>query len=403
MTEYAVRFEADGGQTPIDHYPNIQAMLTSRRPSDPVYCLYPHVLDAQADRFLCEFPGHSLYAVKANPDPHVITRLYGAGIRHFDTASLPEIELISSLCPDALCYFMAPVKIRGAARTAYEKFGVRRFVVDHKDALNALVQEINPHDSIIFVRMAASNKDAVLNLSEKYGASLEETVQLLTRVKNLGAEPALAFNVGSLVLKPGAYEQALEACRDVLAQVSFPIRWLDVGGGFPVAYEGVEVPDLSHYFDVFRNLKGQLGLAPDAQILSEPGRSLVTHAMSTVTEVLLRKGDQLYLNDGIFGSFSELVCVKSIGFPAQAYARDTCDVMTGPLKAFEIYGPTCCSTDKLPQKVMLPREIKRGDWIEFGLMGSYSLSNRTHFNGFFPDDMVEIDHPHSLPPGVNKG
>jgi len=62
-----------------------------------------------AQRFLELFPGRVLYAVKCNPHPSVLRALYSAGIRHFDTASLPEIALIREKFPDAGAYFMHPV------------------------------------------------------------------------------------------------------------------------------------------------------------------------------------------------------------------------------------------------------------------------------------------------------
>jgi ornithine decarboxylase len=93
-------------------------MLESLRPSYPVFCLRPHVLAATAKRFLSLFPGRVLYAVKCNPHPLVLRTLSEAGIRHFDTASLPEIAQVREAIPDAACYFMHPVKTTaGSART----------------------------------------------------------------------------------------------------------------------------------------------------------------------------------------------------------------------------------------------------------------------------------------------
>jgi ornithine decarboxylase len=38
----------------------------------------------------------------------------------------------------------------------------------------------------------------------------------------------------------------------------------------------------------------------------------------------------------------------------------------------------------------LPETVDTGDWIEIGHIGAYSLSLRTRFNGFYPDDFVEV-------------
>ena len=78
-------------------FADVPAMLKALTPSYPVYCLRPHVIAATARRFLDLFPGRVLYAVKCNPHPLVLRALYDAGIRHFDTASLPEIALGTAL------------------------------------------------------------------------------------------------------------------------------------------------------------------------------------------------------------------------------------------------------------------------------------------------------------------
>ena len=52
------------------------------------------------------------------------TNLWTAGIRHFDTAILGEIEIVKGLFPDAICHFMAPVRLPGQAKAAFEKHGV---------------------------------------------------------------------------------------------------------------------------------------------------------------------------------------------------------------------------------------------------------------------------------------
>ena len=43
--------------------------------------------------------------------------------------------------------------------------------------------------------------------------------------------------------------------------------------------------------------------------MAEPGRVLVADSCSLLTQIQLRKDDQLYINDGIYGSLSEMVQV----------------------------------------------------------------------------------------------
>ena len=123
----------------LETFASIGAVVDALEPAEPVFCLYPDVLKQVAERFVTGFPGRTLYAVKANPYPEVIRELCAAGVRHFDTASLREVELVKQHCPDAACYFMAICKLAGAAETAFADYGVREFVADHESEVERLL------------------------------------------------------------------------------------------------------------------------------------------------------------------------------------------------------------------------------------------------------------------------
>jgi len=386
----------------LARYPDPGAMAAALQPAEPVYCLYPHVLRSVARRFLEGFPGRTLYAVKANPDPRVLRALVAAGVRHFDSASLPEIELASGLCPEGTCYFMAPVKLEGAARAAYERHGVHHFVVDHADELDRMLDEIGGDATsralVVFVRVATHSEHSTYDLSTKFGAPPAEAPALIERVAARGCEPALAFNVGSLVRRPGAYLEGLETCAGILRAAPAPIRLLDVGGGFPSAYPGYEVAPLEDFFEAIGRVRRELPLAPDAELLGEPGRALVAESVSLLTRVLLRKPDAVYVNDGMWGSLIEPFLSRGrVTFPVRCW-RGGAPLEEEP-RRLRVFGPTCDSLDVLPQPFPLPTSICAGDFVEFGTLGAYSLANRTRFNGFYPDAMVAIDAP-CLPPGA---
>ena len=123
----------------LESFGSAEALVKARRPTRPVYCLYPRLMRSMGRRFLEGFPGDVLFAVKANPEPRVLQELHGAGVRHFDTASLEEIALVCTLLPDATCYFMAPSKLVGAAEAAYRDYGLRHFVADHESEVARLL------------------------------------------------------------------------------------------------------------------------------------------------------------------------------------------------------------------------------------------------------------------------
>ena len=132
-----------------DSYKSVFEMLGETRPIDPIYCVYPHVYHETAREFLDGFPGRVLYAIKANNDPKVLQALFDGGITHVDCASLQEIREAHAVDKNATCYFMNPVRLRGAARTAQQEFGVRHFVIDHATGLELLLKEIDAVDAVI--------------------------------------------------------------------------------------------------------------------------------------------------------------------------------------------------------------------------------------------------------------
>jgi len=371
-------------------------MLQAWRPSEPVYCLHPHVYEETAHSFLQGFPGRVLYAVKANDDPGVLQVLHRAGVAHFDCASLAEVALLRRLCPAATSYFMVPVAPRGDAGTAQQEFGVRHFMVDHADRLDTLGAEIDYAGCVVFARMAVSHPSAMMDLSSKFGAPPGEAARLLTLIRERGAEPALAFNVGSLVTRPEAYRHAIDTAAGVLASLPFRVRLVDIGGGFPRGYPGFPVPPMDAYFRAVREAAQQLPLAAGGELMAEPGRALAAPGLSAVVEVLLRKDNRLYINDGMYGIFWELRFKAHLRFAARAY-RNGERLESEPV-SFRLYGPTCDASDVLPGEVDLPADICAGDYLEFGQIGAYSLSGRTRFNGLYSDRIVEITSSTERPP-----
>jgi ornithine decarboxylase len=382
----------------LDSFPSAAAMVAARRPTRPVYCLYPHVLHDMARRFVAGFPGHVLFAVKANPEPRVLLELHGAGVRHFDTASLEEIALVRTLLPDAECYFMAPSKLVGAAEAAYRDYGVRHFVADHDSEVARLIAVTGP-DATIHIRMKAHSKESIYELSSKFGAEEADTVALLRQAAAAGRRPGLAFNVGSMCLHPDAYRRAIAAAGKVAADSGVAIASLDVGGGFPSPYPGLKVPPPEAFFAAIDEAAGAAGLPADCHLLCEPGRALVAEGQSLVVQVILVKEDLVFLNDGIYGSLSEPGASKRlVTFPVEAIRPD--GAFAAETRDFAVSGPTCDTGDVLPVRFALPADLRVGDWIEIGLLGAYSNALRTRFNGFHPDDWARIDGQEARPPGV---
>ncbi|MFQ5958296.1 MAG: type III PLP-dependent enzyme [Alphaproteobacteria bacterium] len=368
-------------------FESARAMVAAMTPSYPVYCLRPAVLAQAARRFLEAFPGRVLYAMKCNPHPRVLRALYDAGIRHFDTASLPEIAQVRELFRDAGAYFMHPVKARAVIKTAYEVYGVRHFVVDHERELAKVHDETGGEGVSIIVRLATPHAGAAYDLSTKFGARPALAAELLKEVRREGCQAGVAFHVGSQCLTPRAYRSALALVGEVAEAAKADIHILDVGGGFPAPYLGVDVPPLDDYMTEIEAGVRALDLRRDCVIMAEPGRALVAGGCSLVVQVLLRKDDQIYVNDGIYGSLSEMVTAR-VQMPVRLIRLD--GEPSAKMRDFTVAGPTCDSLDMLPFPFRLAEDVREGDWIEIGQLGAYSSALRTQFNGFYPDTFVEL-------------
>jgi len=372
----------------VRHFRSTDAMVSVLRPGEPVYCVRPAALRDAAARFLEHFPGDTLYAVKCNPHPLVLETLHAAGITHFDAASIPEIAAVRALGRDVDVYYMHPVKTRDAILTAYTVYGVRHFAVDHPTELDKLLYETeDAGDLTVLVRFATPGGVARYELSQKFGAGMEEAATLLRRAAEAGCAVGLAFHVGSLCLSPDAYRQGILAAGEIARMAGVSLACLDVGGGFPAVYAGEAPPPLEDYFTAIRAGWEAIG-QKECVLKCEPGRALVASGMSLVVQVQLRKDGAIYINDGIYHSLSETV-TGGLSYPVRLIRAS--GEVTRELQDFTVFGPTCDSTDVLPTAYSLPADICEGDWIEFGQIGAYSNALVTRFNGIEPDRFVLVD------------
>lgn len=370
-------------------FPDFETAVRALAPADAVYCLHPDGLRRAAQRFLQGFPGRVLFAVKANPHPEMVKGLYAAGIRHFDTASLREIALVSELCPGATCYYMAVARQAGAARAAYEQYGVRHFVADHISEVQRLLEFASP-DTTIHIRMKAFDPSSVYELSSKFGAEETDATALLRHVAKAGCRVGLTFNVGSLCTHSSAYAKAIHRAARVVRDADVQIVSLDVGGGFPTPYPGVETQDIGAFFAAIDTAFSEADFPAGCVLMCEPGRALVAEGQSLITQVILVKDDMVFLNDGIYGALGEIkISSGLVSYPVKVI-RDG-PAPTGAARPWQISGPTCDTLDILPINVDLPGDIRAGDWVVFSLTGAYSNAMAMRFNGLYADRWVRIE------------
>jgi len=371
----------------LNCYSSVRGAIEAEASNDSVHLFFPDVLKDKAAEFLTGFRGRSMYAVKANPHAEVLKTLWIEGVRDFDVASIREVELVSGLLPGAKLYFMHPIKSRQAIARAY-MMGVRAFAFDHMDELNKILEETGyAEDLELFLRLGVSAKGAAYELSGKFGAPLDMAPMLLSRARQVAKRLGVSFHVGSQCMRPGAFSEAILQAAAVVRHAGIKLDVIDVGGGFPVAYPGMEPPALDSYFQTIHSALDMHGFK-DAETLCEPGRALVAESGAVAARVELRKGTDLYLNDGTYGALFD-AGVPEWPFPLSLITADD-RTLLDETSFYRCFGPTCDSCDKMEGPFPLPADVAEGDWVIFEHLGAYGHTMQARFNGFYSETMVAI-------------
>ncbi len=349
------------------------------------------------------------YAVKCNPDPTVIRLLAALGTG-FDCASKTEIEQVLKLgiAPERIIYAQ-PCKTKSYLRYTVKQ-DVRQMTFDNTDELYK-IKEIAP-SAELYLRILTDDSASLCRLSQKFGASMDNTIELLNLAKKLDLNVAgVAFHVGSGASDPNAFIRAVQDARavfDQAASLGYKLHTLDVGGGFSS--------------DSFDEMAAVLGKAlddyfePSIRIIAEPGRYYTSSAFTIACNVIARrtvvdhdtgrKSYMLYLNDGVYGNFSSIMfdhqhpipqvlstvrkpdgfnysldCLIDSGYNS---AEENISERGGKLIEYSIWGPTCDGIDCIAESWTCADTVDVGDWLYFEDMGAYTKCSATRFNGF-PD------------------
>ena len=376
-------------------FPDARSVVRALQPDEPIILNRPHAAARAARFFVEKFPGKSLYAVKANPSPDLLQVLWDNGVTHYDVASIAEVRLVRATLPGATLCFMHPVKAPSAIREAYRQHGVRTFSLDSVEELEKIVEACRDdageaaQDLRLCVRLRVSSENSELSLASKFGSDLTEAPALLQQARQHADWLGVCFHVGSQAMTPFAYVQALERVRIAIGEASVVIDMIDVGGGFPSVYPGMEPPPLEDYFQIIHQNFYNLPIAYNAELWCEPGRALCAEYSSLIVKVEKRRGEELYINDGAYGALFDAAHVDW-KFPVRALEDD----LIKPDMDFAFYGPTCDDADYMQGPFVLLEDIQAGDYIEIGMIGAYGAAMKTDFNGFGAADRVLVtDEP----------
>ncbi len=334
-------------------------------------------------------PGVDLfYAIKSFPHPGLIDWLHAMGAG-FDLASSGEIDLVSKLhIPARRTIHTHPIKRDEDIRNGL-RFGCTTFVVDNTDELLKFLPYRNRVG--LLLRLSFRNSTAVVDLSKKFGCDAVEVDAILELATNLGIHiKGLSFHVGSQCTDASRHVDAIATCNTIIRRHhcdgDVPISILDIGGGFPVAYDFGHVDIGAFCVPIARALAE---LPPYVNVIAEPGRFLSAPSAKCIATVIgkaVRDGRHwYYLDDGVYGSFSGQL-YDHMRYPLETYSEDE------RLYPSVLAGPTCDSIDLIAEDVALPL-LEMGDIVVGHVMGAYTAASATDFNLIKRATVVTINEP----------
>ena len=319
----------------------------------------------------------TLYSVKANPAPQVLSFFMGLGIG-YEVSSLPELRRVLSLgTPVEQVATSNPVMPPEFIRFAYRK-GLREYVMDSSEEVRKLARYAP--GSGVLVRLAVDNTESAWPLDEKYGVEPTEAVELLLDARERGLRPSgVTFHVGSQCEGVASWRAAMEKAADVWrrsAAEDMALTALNVGGGFP-AHHTEDVPTATESLQTIVSCADEL-FPPGTELRAEPGRGLVGDAGVLVSSVIgtARRGGQdwVYLDAGVFNGLMETVGGLAYSIvPVNGREQR-------PERAWVVAGPTCDSFDVVSRETLLPG-LSAGDRGAITPAGAYTTSYASNFNG----------------------
>jgi len=324
-------------------------------------------------------PGVELfYAAKANPDGHILSTLAQLG-SSVDVCSHREAlaALAAGFSPEMMIH-THPCKTPSNLVDCYAE-GIRWFTFDSASELPKLIRYAP--DANLLLRLAVTTSSSKINLSAKFGASVDDAFDLIQQGRFAGLNVrGMSFHVGSQCERPEDFESALRQARQVwdeAARAGVALEVLDIGGGFPAPYRN-QVLTLESYCDSLANaLEATFGDL-SIRIIAEPGRGICADTVTLVTRVIgksIRHGMPWYfIDDGLYGSFSGIV-FDHADFPLMAEGHDE-----RPLSPCVVAGPTCDSSDVVARDQLLP-DLSVGELLLVPSMGAYTSASASGFNG----------------------
>ena len=330
-------------------------------------------------------PDQICFALKSNSLAPVLETIskHGCG---FEANNVSELEkAISAGAHPSNIINSSPIAAASDVRKMYES-GLDCFTFDSKNQVQNI--KSNAPGAKTVMRLSSTNEGSRFNLSKNLGVEPKSSADLLRYAKanGLGVH-GLTFHVGSQCLSPSNWRAGIAQCAELFKQ--FPeLEMINIGGGFPVRYNG-SIPDIASIARVInQSIKESFEDKPIVYI--EPGRFIVGDCAMTcasVTNVQHQKPiSRATVDISVFGGLMEIIEIGD-GFQ---YPIETTG--NGEKRPYRIIGATCAGTVVIAENIQLPRlkvdlrNPKKSSRIYLLHTGAYTLeyvmtAGKNGFNG----------------------
>lgn len=331
------------------------------------------------------------YAVKSNYEDAILQTLLEEGAC-VDICSYGELRKTMEIgfTPEQMIH-THPCKSQENLENCYEA-GVRWFVYDCANELKKMMAYQQDYNLIL--RLKASGKHSLINLSKKFGCELDRAYALIDQTIAAGGKlKGLSFHVGSQCTGTEAYDLMLADARkiwDYCVSKGCEMEMLDLGGGFPAPYRKPIMHLHRFCTEVYEHLEKHFG-DTGARYIAEPGRGLSARCATLVVKIIGKderpNEDWYFVDEGLFSSLSGKM-YDHMEYEIWHERKDSAE-----LKTCVMAGPTCDSSDLVSNhEHLLPNDMEVGDLLLIPTMGAYArVTAPTQFNGLEPAKVVVIE------------
>lgn len=378
--------------------------------SSPLYVYDKSILKSQLQRFTRSLKEvgpsgvRNFFAVKALPNPHVLSILHRAGMG-FDCSSIPEIHLAlrAGASGEDIIYtsnntqhdeFSEAIKV--GAMINFDDIGlVKKFLAIYDEPLPIAFCRYNPGD----IEFDGINEEIIGKPSEaKYGMpkkDIKEAYRLLKEsgVKRFGLHTMLLSNECDYTNHLKIARILFELAHEIAEELNIEFEMINLGGGFGVAYDPTQAEfDIEGYGKALGDLYTELAMerigAP--KIITENGRWVTADAGYLLTRVINRKEThRTYV--GVDATMANLMRPGMYG----AYHHITVlsgrrDFDENKLETADVVGSLCENNDKFAIQRELPVTAE-GDTIVIHSAGAHAHTMGFQYNGKLRSAEVVLD------------